>query len=501
VLLVVALLSLVALPVLLRSKGLLAQQPSDQGSARKAASSDGRASSPPSCLKWPKPDVALFVTGRLEGYIEPCGCTGLANAKGGLSRRHAFLEQLRALGWCVIPIDAGEQVRRIGVQAEIKFQTTANVFRELDYRAIAFGAADLQLSIGELIAAVAGDGDAQGPFVCANVNLLDINSRFRVIEANGTRIGVTAILGSESCQKIESTDLELSDPAQAIKEVLPQLREADCHYLVLVSHASLDESRQLATMFPDFSLIITAGGAGEPTLEPERIEGTGARMIQVGIKGMYVGIVGLYRTGTPSLRYDRVELDARFPDSRKVLTAFALYQKQLQDLGLEGLGLRPVRHPSGRKFVGHEVCGACHTTAYGVFENTPHFHATRSIAQPTERSDIPRHHDPECLSCHVTGWEPQGFFPYASGYLDYDKSAALHSNGCENCHGPGAEHVAAENGELDVTEEQLEKLRVQMRITVEEAKRAKCYDCHDLDNSPDFDFERYWKEVEHHGKD
>ena len=28
-----------------------------------------------------------------------------------------------------------------------------------------------------------------------------------------------------------------------------------------------------------------------------------------------------------------------------------------------------------------------------------------------------------------------------------------------------------------------------------------CMECHDLDNSPDFDFQRYWPKVEHQGKD
>src|SRR5688500_7441195 len=38
--------------------------------------------------EWPKPVVALVVTGQQMGYIEPCGCTGLENQKGGLARRH-----------------------------------------------------------------------------------------------------------------------------------------------------------------------------------------------------------------------------------------------------------------------------------------------------------------------------------------------------------------------------------------------------------------------------
>jgi hypothetical protein len=28
-----------------------------------------------------------------------------------------------------------------------------------------------------------------------------------------------------------------------------------------------------------------------------------------------------------------------------------------------------------------------------------------------------------------------------------------------------------------------------------------CMQCHDLDNSPDFDFQKYWPKVQHLGKD
>ena len=34
---------------------------------------------------WPRPQALLVITGELDGYIEPCGCTGKANQKGGLS--------------------------------------------------------------------------------------------------------------------------------------------------------------------------------------------------------------------------------------------------------------------------------------------------------------------------------------------------------------------------------------------------------------------------------
>ena len=146
-----------------------------------------------------------------------------------------------------------------------------------------------------------------------------------------------------------------------------------------------------------------------------------------------------------------------------------------------------------------------------MFEKTPHAHATDTLVHLTP----PRHFDPECLSCHVTGWEPQKYFPYESGYLGLKQTPDLVGNGCENCHGPAGRHAAAENGEIDVTDAEKEELRA--GVAAEGWRRTKaisrarcsktgsvvdmCMRCHDLDNSPEFDFQTYWPKVKHVGKD
>jgi hypothetical protein len=65
--------------------------------------------------------------------------------------------------------------------------------------------------------------------------------------------------------------------------------------------------------------------------------------------------------------------------------------------------------------------------------------------------------------------------------------------------------VAAERDAAGVPQDRLVSLREQMRLPLSEAK-ARCMECHDLDNSPDFHkpdaFEDvYWPEVEHYGLD
>ncbi|HEY2761411.1 MAG TPA: hypothetical protein VGI75_11730, partial [Pirellulales bacterium] len=48
---------------------------------------------------WPRPKLALVFTGLQAGYIEPCGCSGKENQKGGLSRRDMFFQRLASKNW------------------------------------------------------------------------------------------------------------------------------------------------------------------------------------------------------------------------------------------------------------------------------------------------------------------------------------------------------------------------------------------------------------------
>lgn len=453
---------------------------------------------------WPTPQLALVVTGNQYGYIEPCGCTGLENQKGGLARRMTFVEQLRSAGWPVLPIDAGNQVRRFGRQAEIKFQTTASGLQQLGYGAIGFGPNDLRLGVGELVAVAAADDPQQGLFVSANVTLIDpsLTAQSKLISLGGRKVGITSALDPAALETEPGGEIEVGDVSPAVREALAELNRADTDFRVLMFFG--EEAAAIATVrdVPGFDLLVVAGGFGEPTYRPQVIEGSETRWIVTGNKGMYAGIIGIY--ADEPFRYARVAMTHDFEDAPPMRQLMATYQNQLEAIGLPGLGLRPIPHPSGDTFVGSQVCGECHTTAFAIWEGTPHFQATKSLVQPGERGDVPRHFDPECLSCHVTGWNPQNYYPYESGYLSLAADAHLHGNGCENCHGPGAKHVAAEQANAQVAQDQRDLLRMAMRLPLEKAK-DQCLQCHDLDNSPDFHkdgaFEDYWAEVEHYGLD
>ena len=473
---------------------------------------DPIAANGPIFVNWPKPDVALVFSGEQDGYLEPCGCAGLENQKGGLRRRFTLLKELRDKGWPVVAMDLGGQEKRSGVQAEIKVDFSYRALAKMGYAAVGFGPHDLRM---DLLPIVINLDEATNPLVSANVGIIDFDSgftqRYKIVEAGGMKIGITSVLGKQELAELRnSADLTLLDPNQAIPQILVKLREAGCDHLVLLAHADPDEAKDLARRFHEFDWVVAAHGADEPPNAPAEIEGADARLIEVGHKGMYVVVVGLYKDGPAPFRYQRVPLDARFTDAPEIHQMHVDYQDRLKTLELEGLGLKPSAHPTGRIFAGSQACADCHLSATEVYENTPHFHATETLVH----LDPPRQFDPECLSCHATGWEPQKYFPFESGFLGLKETPEMVGNGCENCHGPAARHVAAENGEIDVTEEELEKLRAELRLKIvdnegnmtgqvfDKGKVVQmCMQCHDLDNSPDFDFQEYWPQVEHVGKD
>ncbi len=440
---------------------------------------------------WPKPELALVFTGEQDGYIEPCGCQGRENQLGGIARRHSFLEQLEKDGWPTVALDVGGLIDRFGRQAEIKYQITCDAMATMGYDAIAFGRKDLRLP-AEALVAVAGAED--GPFVSANVNLFDLTKQFRVIDAGGKKIGVTSVLGEKYQAEVNNDQITVTPAVAALEAVLPKLKAEGCDLLVLLAHATPDESKALAKQFPDFDIVVTAGGAEEPPHELTRIEGQKTIFVEVAHKGKYAIVLGLYDDPQRPWRYQRVPLDSRFADSPGMQKLMVAYQGQLEELGLEGLGLRPKSHPraSGSddlagQFVGAAKCGECHKTAFGIWSKTRHAQAT---AVP------PRLHDPECLSCHTTGWSAEEFLPYVTGFASLEETPQLAGNGCENCHGPGAAHVAAEAGR-DIA--QRDRMRAALRLSRATIAENACTKCHDGDNDPHFSIEAYWPKVEHKG--
>ncbi len=463
----------------------------------------------PIFVDWQRPRLALVISGRIAGYLEPCGCAGLDRQKGGISRRSTVISQLKKDGWPIVALDLGGLVNRYGRQAELKFHTTASALRAMGYCAVGFGPDDLRLTAGELVAETTDPDIAQSPFVSANVGLMgmdsDLVARCRVIEAAGLKIGVTAILGKQFQKSVTNDDVAFADPQAALAAVLPKLK-AQCNYLVLLSYATPEESTALAKRFPEFDVVVTAGGLDEPPEKEARLGGPKDTMlVSVGSKGMNVIVLGLYSSPKATWRYQRVPLDSRFGASPQMKQLMAAYQDQLRELGYANLVAGEIPHPQTSatdkllgRFSSSDRCESCHEISFDIWRKSKHSRAYQSLA----KADPPRQYDPECISCHVVGWgrdtQTQEPFPYATGFRSHERTRGLENVGCDSCHGPGTAHVVAELGKDEALKI---RLRPSVRITKDEAvKKHFCQTCHDLDNSPEFKFETYWPKVEHYEK-
>ncbi|MBQ6108538.1 MAG: hypothetical protein IJK97_10050 [Thermoguttaceae bacterium] len=450
---------------------------------------------------WEKPKVTLVLTGRLNGYLEPCGCAGMDRMTGGLSRQCEFFGQLKEKGWNPLILDVGGISPGVTKQAQLKFLAAVNMLREMGYDAITLGTIDLNFPCADILAEVSNPGVSGKLFTSATVGLFEFDNELlppaKIVSRNGVKIGIIGVLGDEECEQVkkQNDEVVVRSAKLVLAKLVPMLKE-QCQFIVLLSHATIEESKEFAKEFPDIDIIVTPNGPPVPPAEPEIIPETGQYFITIGEKGMNVLVLGLYDDDEEPLLYQRVSMDSRFPSSEKILNLMGIYQEQLRLEGLEGLGIQPLRNPfekSNGEYVGSKRCESCHEESYKVWKTSRHSIAWKSL----EKSNPPRTFDPECIACHVEGWNAEHRMPFKSGFLGVDVTPDLINVGCESCHGPGEKHMQAEIGS---NEKLQEKYREALHLDASDKEKMKvlCIQCHDLDNSPKFDYERYYKVIEHH---
>ncbi len=472
----------------------------------------------PMVKDWPQPAFVLAITGQQHGYIEPCGCS--PKQSGGLARRADMFRQLREeKKWPVLALDTGgtlDDSRVSRRQSVLKFHMILDSLNAMEYRALGLGTEELKLGPLKLFEISQARNVEKGfdlSFIAANVVLLSIpdlgaSKTFRVLEIGGKKVAVTSVFGNEfktQFSLISEDEIKISDPVAALTLVLAEMKAEKPDVLVVLSYDGVEASRELVTKFPELDVVVSAAGADDPGNDYETIGKT--LFFVSGMKGKHVNLVGFYPGEKVSVRFERVELDQdRFGRHPKIRELMANYQEVLKEAWLDPsseVRLNAYTHPSEKQFMGAKSCAGCHASAYEVWEGSSHANATASLldGRPEEKGEwIDRTYDPECLSCHATGWDAQEAYPYQDGFIDAKTTPHLLGNQCENCHGPGSEHVKLETDwkkSGGAISEVLTASRRAVQVTKAQAEKKVCLKCHDFANSPKFDFKEYWPQVEH----
>jgi peroxiredoxin len=129
--------------------------------------------------------------------------------------------------------------------------------------------------------------------------------------------------------------------------------------------------------------------------------------------------------------------------------------------------------PTAAKHVGSEACKSCHAAEYETWSKSPHAHAVTTLAKAGKQADE------ACLACHTTGFGKDGGFPEAAPVAAHEDLARV---GCESCHGPGGDHVAANAAKRGTIVSLGDKCDSCVILQI-------CGSCHDDANDPGFEFE------------
>ncbi|MCX6127096.1 MAG: cytochrome c family protein [Proteobacteria bacterium] len=141
--------------------------------------------------------------------------------------------------------------------------------------------------------------------------------------------------------------------------------------------------------------------------------------------------------------------------------------REAASLAMKDIVIRRAQNLPSSEFLGSDACITCHESAYKVWSASKH-----SVAFATIKK-VGRTEDPDCVSCHVVGFEAKG------GFASEQLSPHLANVQCESCHGARKEHVL----------NRLNRVKVDAKLA--------CFSCHTPPHSPRFNFSSYWEKISH----
>jgi hypothetical protein len=412
--------------------------------------------------------IAIIFTNNTNGILENCGCPG--NPLGGVDRRSTLIKQLRQkVRGDKLLVDSGDLLSSIGFAEKDRYVLRA--YKLMDYDAVGIGDQEFSNGVKFFEQEVLSLGL---PLVSASLSKTATSEHyapsFIVKTVNNVKVAITSVISSDPFEvmaKEKSEGVEVEEFKNALTNVITELK-SKADIIVLLSHLGYVKDVGVAEAFPEISVIV---GSHSQTLlvEPELHGNT--VIVQAGKNGEHVGLLELeidrYSKKVLSLKGNVAPLLKDISGDPKLKAVLTDYQRFVES-GFQDTCMYMSPIPNDFVVVENVVCQHCHLEQTYKWHLTKHARAYQTIMHDGRTSD------PECLSCHTTGYcRPDGFLrkPFTKHFAGV---------GCVECH-----QVKESHFELFSKE------------TVEPVSAIVCERCHNAERDPDFNFEKYVEQVNH----
>jgi hypothetical protein len=368
-----------------------------------------------------------------------------------------------------IVADAGGAPTGRSLYDRLKFEAILNGERAMGVAAHNLGAAEAALGPDYLRDVAARIGV---PLVSTNVTAADgrpVAEQLRVVEAGGRNVAIFGVLSP----KFAAAGLRVAPPQEA---VLGALRQAAGRYqaAIVLAYLPEDELLALAETLPEVDAIV-----GGPTGQPLAPRHAGPTLVLSATRqGKFLARLTAPADARGRWSGQIDELTACFADDAAQLANVEGFRQELARRDLAAgdtsfIGRLPLASPPEFYIAGSTACVKCHKQDFKVWSKSRHARAWKSLVDKGSQVD------PECQRCHTTAYSQPG------GFVSPGRSPALVNVGCEDCHGPSREHVR------------------EPKVHTAYFGRAadQCVACHDVENSPRFDFNDYWSRIRHGKKE
>ncbi len=445
---------------------LLAAALTAAGGCKKSNTPGGRGAAPK--------NFSIFYTCDTRGHIEPCGCaSGMA---GGVSRRKSYLQSQKPDHYLLL--DAGNVAAGPREWEMLEMQYLLKSYDQMDYHAVNVGYLEASLNVDQL-RKLADEHD-----YIISANLLDSKGKtifppYKIVSISDSyKAGVIGIIDDDLPPGEIGAGLTIAPPADVISRALTKVKQ-EADFIVLLAYADEETMKALAGQFFEIDVIV-GGHVSQPSSKP--VMENRSAIVYVTDKGKTVGRLDMTSSSGGKFTFDNdiVEMKESLPRDKEIVALIEDYKLNLKDLDIRGMRddeehlsvISSARSKDSNKYTGSDACKECHAESHKTFLKTKHANAYATLAAKGHQ------YNPRCLQCHTTGYAT------ADGYINERVTKHLQNVTCESCHGRGDHHV---------------KLQSKEDVPYKKAymKTGKCEVCHDADNSPNFDYYKYWEKIKH----